>query len=136
MRDERGRLVDIFVVSGAIEDNSGAYGGVKVRVTLLMRTGEEFRKLETYHTVQPTMDGVDCVAFKVSDPEGRNEKQFGDKWTLIHEAAARLAQKDATVGKLFVKEALSAYRAAEKLRPDQIADAMAGAFLVHRVEDL
>lgn len=136
MRDERGRHVDVFVVSGLMEDNSGAYGGLKVRVTLLLRTGEEFRKLETYHTVQPTFDGGEHVDFRVSDPDARNEKQFGDKWPVIQEAAARVAQKDGSVGKLFLKEALAAYRAVEKLRPDQIANAMAGAFLVHRVEEL
>lgn len=136
MRDERGRHVDVFAVSGHIEDSSGAYGGIKVRVTLLLRTGEEFRKLETYHTVHPTMSGDDHVEFKVSDPEKRNENQFGDKWPVIEEAASRIAAKDTSVGKLFVKEALAAYRAVEKLRPDQIANAMAGAFLIHRVEDL
>lgn len=136
MRDERGRYVDVFVVSGLMEDSSGAYGGLKVRVTLLLRTGDEFRKLETYHTVQPTFDGENSVDFRVDDPEGRNEAQFGDKWPVIQETAARMARKDGSVGKLFLKEALAAYRAVERLRPDQIANAMAGAFLVHRVEEL
>jgi hypothetical protein len=127
MRDEKGRKLDVFVVGGKVGGSTG--GGTKVQLTLLLRTGNEVKKVDSYHTVYGSDQSV-------ADPNGRNSEEFGERWGEVQDVIKRVLNGDRTVGKLFLREALEAYRARERLRPDQIASAMAGAFLVDPVERL
>lgn len=123
MKDERGRPIDVFVVSGKMVPPYSSH----VQLTLILRTGEEVRKVEVATTVlleERLVTG------------GSTEKDFEERWPTIQEASLLLAEGNRSVGKLFLREAIDAYKACEKLRPDQIAEAMAGAFLVDRVERL
>ena len=45
----------------------------------------------------------------------------------------QLAEGDKSVGKFFIREALTAYRVKDKLRRDQAEEAIMGAFLIPQV---
>lgn len=96
-------------------------------MTLLLRSKEGVRKIE----VALSVHAKDKLVIG-----GVNEKDFEEKWPVMKDAALLLAAGDKSVGKLFLQEAIEAYGAKEKLRPDQIVEAMAGAFLIERVSEL
>lgn len=129
MRDEKGRQVDVFVVSGRrTPPESSAPWFVHTMIVLLLRTGEEYRKVEIAVSVNAQTQDV--------TENDRIKEQFAEKWDLICKVAKSMAALDGEAGKLFVREALEAYRAKDKLRHDQILEAFAGAFLVDPVAQL
>lgn len=127
------RSEDIFVVSGRKMDVTEVSKFIKnvtlVSLTVLLRSQDTLRKVESQHTVYTAPE------YSVSDSSGLNSAEFRDRWPEIKDLILRVAKGDRTVGKEFLRQAMLAYRVKERLRPDQIVEAFAGAFLVNRVND-
>ncbi len=124
-RDEKGRPLDMFIVSGHASTVQDA-NAIRVVLTLVFRTGDDLRKMESHHLVYTDAE------HRVDNPGEKYNKEFGPKWLAVRESILKLARGE-RMGKYFLRQAMEAYRVKEKLRPDQIAEAMAGAFLVEAV---
>lgn len=97
---------------------------VNVTLTIMLKSKMETRKMDVNRSVQR------------KDPSVKDfGRDFGDRAADFERAAVRLAQGDASVGKFFLREAIDAYGAVDKLRPEQIEEALTGAFLVSRIHE-
>lgn len=125
MKDHFGNSVTTYVVSAKVWEKDGTQ---HLTLTLVLKSRMEFKKVEINKSVFSSKP--EDLALQVGETE------FGVKTESVRTAVLGLAAGDKNAGKFFFKEAITAYGATEKLRPDQIVDAVRGALLVDRVSQL
>jgi hypothetical protein len=95
----------------------------------VLKSKIELRKVEITHSVYPK-DRV------VQDVQNKSEEKFGEKWKTMEKAMLQMVERDASVGRLFLREAMEAYGVKEKLNHSQIEEVMMGIYLVGGVSQL
>lgn len=123
MKDAFGNSMQVFVVSGRSEPPVLIGASKVVSVTVLACSKLETKKMMIVREVG--LDGVIIPEVKDSDFSGRAED--------VKRVFRQLSEGDKSVGKFFIREALTAYRVKDKLRRDQAEEAVMGAYLVPQV---